>query len=122
MLIRRSTIALLLLAQGLGLMHLALETHAEGSSGEQLDVSRLHDDAHRTREPHVCAPESDASFAQPVTDCPVLAVFQTPALISPVTFVARVTPEFSPVRSRSTFETPPQDVLSRAPKSSPPAA
>lgn len=121
MLIRRSTVALLLLAQGLGLLHLALESHTAGDAGEQLDLSALRDDAHHSQEPHLCAPEGDAALAPVTAGCAVVAAFHAPALISTTPFTSCAAPELPPVRALVTFETPPQDVLARAPKSSPPA-
>lgn len=120
-LIRRSTVALLLLAQGLGLLHLALESHTAGATGEQLDVSLLHDDAHHSQAPHVCAPEGDAALAPFGVECAVVAAFHAPAVISVSHFTSYAAPELPPARALVTFETPPQDVLARAPKSSPPA-
>ena len=120
MLIRRSTVALLLLAQGLGLLHLALESHTEGSAGEQHDVSQLRDDAHHSQAPHVCAPEGDA-LAPAGIDCAVIAAFHAPALITAPAFITCAAPEPTPAPVSVRVETPPQDALSRAPKSSPPA-
>lgn len=120
MLIRRSTVALLLLAQGLGLLHLALESHTDGATGEQLDVSLLRDDSHHSQEPHICAPEDDSALAPNALECAVVAAFHAPAVISAAPFTSYAAPELPSVRALVTFDTPPQDVLARAPKSSPP--
>lgn len=121
MLIRRSTVALLLLAQGLGLLHLALESHTDGAAGEQLDVALLRADEHHSQAPHVCAPEGDATLASRPLECAVFAAFHAPVVLSALGVTSCAAPQLPVVRAFVTFETPPQDVLARAPKSSPPA-
>lgn len=122
MLIRRFTVALLLLAQGLGLLHVALESHTEGTAGEWLDAALLHEDAHHGDAPHLCAPENDAQLAPSTPSCAVMAVWLTPAMISAA--VLEIHSQQAEVTTRTVLRdaADQQDALSRAPKNSPPAA
>lgn len=114
--------ALLLLVQGLGLAHLAVETHTVGRDGAMHDVAQLLADTHDSNDPHLCAPEEDGHLAPGSTGCAVLASWRA-ALEAPASSPlhpggasqpAPVTPHRTPAAQ--------QDVLSRAPKLSPPAA
>jgi len=121
-LIRRSTVALLLLAQALGLLHLALESHTEGTAGEWLDSAQLHGDAHHGDAPHLCAPENDAQLASSTPSCAVMAVWLTPAMITVGSIELHTQQVELTARTVLRDAADQQDALSRAPKNSPPAA
>lgn len=111
----------MLLVQALGLLHLAVETHTLGEDGSIHDVAQLIEDAHESNDPHLCSPEADSHLAPLINECAVLATWraavETQPLISTLPLLISTATSFTAVTRTHT----PQDVLSRAPKSSPPA-
>ncbi|MGV3619884.1 MAG: hypothetical protein ACO1OB_03650 [Archangium sp.] len=114
--------ALLLLVQGLSLLHLAVETHTVGQDGAVHDTVSLLADAHDSTDPHLCAPEEDGHLAPMSTGCAVVASLRTVVesqALTTVVVARNVSPQFvAPL----VVHVAQQDVLSRAPKLSPPAA
>ncbi|PZR13291.1 MAG: hypothetical protein DI536_13480 [Archangium gephyra] len=113
--------ALLLLVQGLSLLHLAVETHTLGQDGAIHDIPSLLADAHDSTDPHLCAPEADAHVAPLSTGCAVIASWRAAVEApTPVSVELAVTapPRSTPLPVMHVAQ---QDVLSRAPKLSPPA-
>ena len=111
--------ALLLVVQVLGLGHVALARHALGDDGAVIDVAPLATEAHDDRAEHLCAGDV-AIHADAPDDCLVVAGFSSPSLIT-----AAVTLRSSPGSlvggiARASSLAVQLDILSRAPKASPP--
>ncbi len=111
----------MLLAQALGLLHLAVDTHTLGEDGSIHDVAQLIEDAHESNDPHLCSPEADSHLAPLLNECAVLATWRAAVEVQPLIIslpsLATTATSFTAVAHTRA----PQDVLSRAPKSSPPA-
>ncbi len=119
---RVTVAALLLLVQVCGLAHLTLETHALGSDGALHDVAQLLEDAHDANEPHLCAPERDTHVATPSAGCAVVASWRAAVESQPSPVTLHPTTQHALPVAPTARPAPPQDVLSRAPKSSPPVS
>lgn len=110
-----SLVVLLLQAAGLG--HLALERHLLAADGTFHDAHGLTPEQHRGD--HVCSPEGEGLEATS-SDCAVLATWAAAAMVAPGLPLTRplAPPEPGPsAQPRAAFSV---DVLSRAPKASPP--
>lgn len=113
--------ALLLLVQGMGLLHLAVETHTLGQDGAIHDIPSLLADAHDSTDPHLCAPEEDGHVAPMSTGCAVVASWRAAAELPTLsTLTVTLHSAQSPAAPLVAYIAQ-QDVLSRAPKLSPPA-
>ncbi len=111
--------ALLLLAQVLGLGHVALGRHVLSDSGALVDVAPLAAEAHDDFREHLCAGDVTIHADAP-EDCLVVASWSAPSLLTP-SFVWLERRDASSTRlAVPSFVAVQLDVLSRAPKASPP--
>jgi hypothetical protein len=110
---------LLLLVQVLGLGHVALAKHTLSESGAFVDVAPLLTERHQDRGSHVCA-DDVAVHADAPDECVVLAQWRARSV--PVAALALgAVPESGSRVLPALLEVAVQvDVLSRAPKASPP--
>lgn len=111
--------ALLLAVQVLGLGHLAFASHTRGETGAMVDVVPLAVELHDAQTPHLCS--GDAAFhGDEQVDCLVVAGWSAPSL--PKQGKALDTPQQALAASAisSRVASTQLEVLSRAPKASPP--
>ena len=117
--LRPAVSAFLLLVQALGLGHVALAKHTLSDSGAVVEVTPLLSEKHEGRSEHLCAAEP-ATRAEGPDDCLVLSGFRAPSLLAAAVAI-RLERETQTCRLTSTADCVMQlDVLSRAPKASPP--
>lgn len=111
--------ALLLLVQVLGLGHVALDRHTLSEDGTVVDAMPLVTESHAEDEGHLCAGDV-ALHADAPDDCAVLAALLAPSLLTKANALGPA-PE---VRARGisspSYVEVQLDVLSLAPKASPP--
>lgn len=111
--------ALLLLVQVLGLGHVALARHTLSENGAVIDVVPLATETHDEEEGHLCAGDV-AIHADAPADCVVLAGFAAPSLVTPALALHRWPESIDSSLRSPSFVAVQLDVLSRAPKNSPP--
>jgi hypothetical protein len=116
--------AVLLLVQALGLGHLALAEHAAGEAGAEIELapegaSDTTAETHSESAPHVCGHDA-VVHAEMRLVCMVVAAWTAPSLAPQRVVLAAPSPAGPRCAARASVVAPQFDVLSRAPKSSPP--
>ena len=111
--------ALLLLVQVLGLGHVALARHTLSENGSLVDVAPLASEQHDDQDGHLCAGDV-VIHADGPDDCLVLAGWSSPSLLTSPAVLSRATASLAREIRSSSFIAVQLDVLSRAPKASPP--
>ena len=117
--LRAPVSALLLLVQVLGLGHVALARHTLSENGTVVDVAPLALEAHEEEAEHLCAGDV-AIHADAPDDCLVLAGWSAASLITPPVAIRRAQQPVVRAPKSSSFVAVQLEVLSRAPKASPP--
>lgn len=117
--LRAPVSALLLLVQVLGLGHVALARHTLSENGTVVDVAPLALEAHEEEAEHLCAGDV-AIHADAPGDCLVLAGWSAASLITPPVAIRRAQQPVVRAPKSSSFVAVQLEVLSRAPKASPP--
>ena len=112
--------ALLLLVQVSGFGHIALARHMLTDSGSIADVAGLSSEKHESRRGHLCSTDDTALRAEGGEECSVLAARAALSLFMPRVAVACVVQQPAGGVSNSSFVEAQLEVLSRAPKASPP--
>lgn len=112
--------ALLLLVQVVGLGHVALARHTLTDSGSIADVAGLSSEQHDSRRGHLCSNDDLALHAEGSDECAVLAVWAAPSLVAALVSVGHASQHAVGGVSCSSFVEAQLEVLSRAPKASPP--
>lgn len=110
---------MLLLVQVLGLGHVALARHTLSDSGAVVDTAGLATELHQDRGGHLCS-DVVAVHEDGLDDCVVLAQWRAASMSSPAMVVQPPQSALSGAISSSSFVGVQLDVLSRAPKASPP--
>ena len=110
---------LLLLVQLLGLVHVALQGHALGDDGAVIHVAPLAAEAHDDRAEHLCAGDL-AIHADAPDDCLVVAGWSSPTLLAAGVALRRSPNPFVGGIASASSVVVQLDILSRAPKASPP--
>lgn len=113
--------ALLLLAQVLGLGHVALGRHVLSDSGALVDVAPLAAEAHDDLREHLCAGDV-AIHADAPDECLVLASWSAPSLLTASLSLRQRLGSSAALPDGVSDVAVQLDALSRAPKASPPQA
>jgi hypothetical protein len=111
--------ALLLLVQVVGLGHVALGRHELNEHGAIVDVAPPALEPHEATEGHLCAGDVTIHADAP-GDCLVLAGWSAASLVTPPVALRRAPQHVVRVTKTSSFVAVQLEVLSRAPKASPP--